>query len=74
MYAARIVYTALQSATSHETCVKVGGYILGEFGHLISESPESAPQLQLDVLHAKFHTCALETRAMLLSTYLCTIL
>lgn len=68
-YAARIVFKALQSPTSHETCVKVGGYILGEFGHLISEQPESTPQLQLEVLHSKFTTCGLETRAMLLSTY-----
>lgn len=68
-YAARTVFKALQFPTSHETCVKVGGYILGEFGHLISEQPESSPQLQFEVLHSKFPTCALETRAMLLSTY-----
>jgi len=68
-YAARIVFKALQFPTSHETCVKVGGYILGEFGHLISEQPESSPQHQFEVLHTKFPTCGLETRAMLLSTY-----
>lgn len=68
-YAARTVFKALQSPTSHETCVKVGGYILGEFGHLISEQPESLPKTQLDTLHNKFPTCSLETRAMLLSTY-----
>jgi AP-2 complex subunit alpha len=68
-YAARTVFKALQFPTSHETCVKVGGYILGEFGHLISEQPESSPQLQFEVLHTKFPTCGLETRAMLLSTY-----
>lgn len=69
-YAARTVFKALQFPTSHETCVKVGGYILGEFGHLISEQPDSTPQLQFEVLHTKFPTCGLVTRAMLLSTYL----
>lgn len=68
-YAARTVFKALQFPTSHETCVKVGGYILGEFGHLISEQPDSTPQLQFEVLHTKFPTCGLVTRAMLLSTY-----
>lgn len=68
-YAARTVFKALQFPTSHETCVKVGGYILGEFGHLISDNSESTPQLQFEVLHMKFPTCGLDTRAMLLSTY-----
>eukprot|EP01111_Echinosteliopsis_oligospora_P009213 TRINITY_DN2665_c0_g1_i1.p1 TRINITY_DN2665_c0_g1~~TRINITY_DN2665_c0_g1_i1.p1 ORF type:complete len:1051 (+),score=302.86 TRINITY_DN2665_c0_g1_i1:172-3324(+) len=68
-YAARTVFKALQSPTAHETTVKVGGYILGEFGHLISEQPESPAALQLQTLHSKYPTCGLPTRALLLSTY-----
>lgn len=69
-YAARHVFKALQSPTCHETTVKVGGYILGEFGHLISDKDANAsPQAQLQTLHTKFPTCGLATRAMLLSTY-----
>lgn len=35
--AAERVFTALCAPQVHETLVTVGGYILGEFGHLIAE-------------------------------------
>lgn len=34
-------FQALQQATCHENMVKVGGYILGEFGNLIAGDPRS---------------------------------
>uniref|UniRef100_A0A8C6PV10 AP-2 complex subunit alpha n=1 Tax=Nothobranchius furzeri TaxID=105023 RepID=A0A8C6PV10_NOTFU len=42
-YAAKTVFEALQAPACHENMVKVGGYILGEFGNLIAELPFSAP-------------------------------
>ena len=35
-YAAKTVFEALQAPACHENMVKVGGYILGEFGNLIA--------------------------------------
>jgi hypothetical protein len=35
-YAAKTVFEALQSPTCHENMIRVGGYILGEFGNLIA--------------------------------------
>uniref|UniRef100_A0A914V2H4 Clathrin adaptor alpha/beta/gamma-adaptin appendage Ig-like subdomain domain-containing protein n=1 Tax=Plectus sambesii TaxID=2011161 RepID=A0A914V2H4_9BILA len=49
--------------------VKVGGYILGEFGNLIAGDPRSSPQVQFELLHNKYHLCAIATRSLLLSTY-----
>ena len=40
-YAAKTVFEALQQPTCHENMVKVGGYILGEFGNLIAGDPRS---------------------------------
>lgn len=40
-YAAKTVFEALQSPSCHENMVKVGGYILGEFGNLIAGDPRS---------------------------------
>lgn len=60
---------ALKQQNVHETLVKVGGYILGEFGHLIADQAGSGPQQQFDLLHAQFGLCSLPVRAMLLSTY-----
>lgn len=49
--------------------VKVGGYILGEFGNLIAGDQRSSPQIQFDLLHSKYHLCSVSTRCLLLSTY-----
>ncbi|MEQ2189363.1 AP-2 complex subunit alpha-2, partial [Goodea atripinnis] len=40
-YAAKTVFEALQAPACHENMVKVGGYILGEFGNLIAGDPRS---------------------------------
>lgn len=50
--------------------VKVGGYILGEFGNLIAGDSRSAPLVQFKLLHSKYHLCSPMTRALLLSTYI----
>jgi len=68
-YAAKTVFEALQAQACHENMVKVGGYILGEFGNLIAGDARSSPAVQLQLLHSKFHLCSSMTRALLLSTY-----
>uniref|UniRef100_A0A673HJ27 AP-2 complex subunit alpha n=1 Tax=Sinocyclocheilus rhinocerous TaxID=307959 RepID=A0A673HJ27_9TELE len=62
-YAAKTVFEALQAPACHENMVKVGGYILGEFGNLI-------PLISFNLLHSKFHLCSVPTRALLLSAYI----
>lgn len=49
--------------------IKVGGYILGEFGNLIAGDPRSSALIQFQLLHSKFPFCSLSTRSLLLSTY-----
>ncbi|KAK9510906.1 hypothetical protein O3M35_005584 [Rhynocoris fuscipes] len=68
-YAAKTVFEALQAPACHENMVKVGGYILGEFGNLIAGDQRSAPAVQFQLLHSKYHLCSPMTRALLLSTY-----
>ncbi|KAK5607991.1 AP-2 complex subunit alpha-2, partial [Crenichthys baileyi] len=69
-YAAKTVFEALQAPACHENLVKVGGYILGEFGNLIAGDPRSCPMVQFSLLHSKFHLCSVPTRALLLSAYI----
>uniref|UniRef100_A0A8C8C660 AP-2 complex subunit alpha n=1 Tax=Oncorhynchus tshawytscha TaxID=74940 RepID=A0A8C8C660_ONCTS len=69
-YAAKTVFEALQAPACHENLVKVGGYILGEFGNLIAGDSRSSPLIQFDLLHSKFHLCSVPTRALLLSAYI----
>ncbi|XP_076033650.1 adaptor protein complex 2, subunit alpha isoform X1 [Oratosquilla oratoria] len=69
-YAAKTVFEALQAPACHENMVKVGGYILGEFGNLIAGDTRSAPGVQFQLLHSKYHLCSPGTRALLLTTYI----
>lgn len=38
-------FQALQAPACHENMVKVGGYILGEFGNLIAGDPRSRSEV-----------------------------
>lgn len=68
-YAAKTVLNYLGSPQYNETMVKVGGYILGEFGHLIANMSGCSPIEQFNAVHAKFNLCSLQTRALLMTTY-----
>ncbi|CEI88010.1 Putative AP-2 complex subunit alpha [Rhizopus microsporus] len=68
-YAAKTVLNYLGSPQYNETMVKVGGYILGEFGHLIANLSGCSPIEQFTAVHSKFNLCSLQTRALLLTTY-----
>lgn len=63
------MFEALQRPACHENMVKVGGYILGEFGNLIAGDARSAPLIQFELLHSKYHLCSVNTRCLLLTTY-----
>ena len=69
-YAAKLCFEALQAPACHETMLKVGGYILGEFGNNIAGDSRSSPYIQFRLLHSKFFLCSHDTRALLLSTYM----
>ena len=68
-YAAYTVLQALKEPSCHEVTVSIAGYILGEFGHVIVESPGCTPLEQFVALHSKFGISSTATRAILLSTY-----
>ncbi|WWD19238.1 hypothetical protein CI109_103696 [Kwoniella shandongensis] len=70
MYAAAAVYRHLQASTCHENMIRVGGYILGEFGHLIANEAGCSPIEQFQALHSKVNLCTAPTRALLLTTYI----
>ncbi|RAH71973.1 AP-2 complex subunit alpha [Aspergillus aculeatinus CBS 121060] len=54
----------------HESLVKIGCYVLGEFGHLIADSQGSSPIEQFLALQAKMITSTDNTRAMILSSFI----
>ncbi|KAL1996338.1 hypothetical protein VTN49DRAFT_103 [Thermomyces lanuginosus] len=54
----------------HDSLIKVGAYILGEFGHLIADNPGCSPIEQFMALQPKMFTCSDGTRAMILSSFI----
>ena len=60
----------MKASSCHENMMKVGGFVLGEFGHLIATDETSTPLAQFHLIHAKYHLCSPSTKAMLLSTYI----
>ncbi|KAJ3324497.1 hypothetical protein HDV06_006908 [Boothiomyces sp. JEL0866] len=69
-YAAYTILQAVKQSHCHEVTVRIAGHILGEFGHIIVESPGCSPIEQFMALHSKFGLFSPSTRAILLSTYL----
>jgi hypothetical protein len=47
------ILQALQAPACHENMVKVGSYVLGEFGNLIAGDQRSSPAVQFQLLHSK---------------------
>jgi len=54
-YAATTCYDALKQPSIHENGVKVGGYILGEFGNLIKGDDHVGDEI-VEVLSKRFTT------------------
>ncbi|KZF22779.1 Adaptor protein complex AP-2 alpha subunit [Xylona heveae TC161] len=70
VYAAQNILQYVKADHCHETLVKIGAYLLGEFGHLIADSPGCSPIEQFLALQAKFQSCSTSTKAMLLSSFI----
>jgi len=68
-YAARTIFAAVKREPCHETMVKIAGFVLGEYGSLITQDAESSPADQFRVLHTRFYQVGNSTKALLLSTY-----
>ncbi|KAI9802892.1 MAG: hypothetical protein M1825_002123 [Sarcosagium campestre] len=69
VYAAQNTLQYIKADQCHETLVKIGGYVLGEFGHLIADNKGCSPIEQFLALHAKMLGCSSSTRAIILSSF-----
>lgn len=54
----------------HDSVVKIGAYVLGEFGHLVANNPGCSPIEQFMALHSRMAYCTDTTRAMILSCFI----
>ncbi|AEO71121.1 uncharacterized protein THITE_2123189 [Thermothielavioides terrestris NRRL 8126] len=70
VYAAQNTLQYCKQDHCHETLVKIGAYILGEFGHLIAEERGCSPIEQFLALQSKLPACSSSTRGMILSCFI----
>ncbi|GAA6011448.1 hypothetical protein JCM11491_002790 [Sporobolomyces phaffii] len=68
-YAARKIFDVLLKPSIHENLIKVGAYILGEYGHLVADEPGRSPIEQFHLLHSRSNVMSNATKALLLTTY-----
>jgi AP-2 complex subunit alpha len=68
-YAAQTILQYVKHDHCHETLVKIGAYILGEFGHLVADAPGCSPIEQFMALQSKMPGCSFSTRAIILSSF-----
>ena len=70
VYAATNILEYIKAEQCHETLVKIGGYLLGEFGHLVADTKGCSPIEQFLALQTKMQGCSSSTRAILLSSFI----
>lgn len=68
-YSAETVFMELAKAKVHETMVKVGAYILGEFGATVARTAGMGPREQFNTLHRHFAHAGPVTKGILLTAY-----
>ena len=69
VYAAQTALQYTKQDHCHENLVKIGAYILGEFGHLVADQPKCQPIDQFMALNGKLGGSSSSTKAMILSCF-----
>ena len=69
-YAALKLFDVMRAKSLHETLVKIGAFVLSEFGHLICDSESKSATEQFQLLHAHFYAVTNPTKGMLLTCYM----
>jgi len=68
-YAANKLFAALSVPNVHENLVKIGSYVLAEYGRFIAEQPGKDPYKIFETLNKHWTNCGPTAKAMLLTAY-----
>ena len=68
-YAANKLFTALSLPNVHENVVKVGAYVLAEYGNFIANQPGKEPYKIFETLSRHWVSVSAATKGMLLNAY-----
>ena len=69
-YAALKMFDVCKAPSLHETLIKIGTYVLSEFGYLIADADGKSARDQYDLLQKHFYVVTNPTKAMMLTAYM----
>lgn len=67
-YAALKLFDVMKLPSLHETMVKIGAYVLSEFGYLIASEPDKGFQVQFNLLQQKISEVSVSGKAIILTS------
>jgi len=68
-FAAKAVYTSLQTPHAHDCAIKLGAYLLGEYGYLLVEKQETSPLEVFEAINQHFSEASNEARCLMFHAY-----
>lgn len=69
-YAALKLYDVMKTRTLHETMVKIGAYVLAEYGDLIAQQDGKPFKDQFALIDHHFYSVSNPTKAQILTSYM----
>lgn len=69
-YAALRLYDVMKTPALHETMVKIGSFVLSEFGNTIAEKDGKSYKEQFQILDHHFHLVSNSSKALILTSYM----
>ena len=64
------MFDILETPSLHEMMVKIGAYVLSEFGNLIYDQPGKNAKAQFDLIHKHFYNVSPAGRGLILTSYM----
>jgi AP-2 complex subunit alpha len=69
-YAAIKMFDVMKTKSLHEAMIKIGAYVLSEFGYLIADEPGKGMSAQFALINSKLAECSPQGKAILLTAFM----
>ena len=69
-YAALKMFDVMRTPSLHEAMVKIGSYVLSEFGYLIANEPGKSFTTQFNMIKQKMPACSNTGKSMILTAFI----
>ena len=60
----------MRTKSLHEVMIKIGAYVLSEFGYLIAQEPGKSISAQFNLIKSKMAECSPQCKAIMLTAFI----